>query len=685
MIPFNKYIIEPALRVEPNDRRYLKTITKYIIIYIIISAIIEYIIAVFFKIRLNAIVVPILFMSVFYALYKSILFSIKDTGTSIGLEGDNIERRKRGQGVQKIINSFAVFLNKIPGVIVKIPQIKEPEYDFEPFISIRDDIRTLQVPNVSENRFTVNISIPSPEIDFVDPLAAMCCGWDKMKKLINDFLELISPALEPIKTAIAFIENLVKKVKEVIIDPAVKVFKKSVKYIKKILIPPVLLFLGLIKAINAISDGEIDSFETDVQGFYDSLMKGGRNNLKYYENKLKEYYTYLKSEDDDFYDLKRYKKGEKIKSRAGKHFNKKITAYKMCKLYKKGGVDYVIHCLKKYKNKKFKSYCKKRDEIEKKNRDINKNKLNNEIESELRDLIKKRYDIEENDNNNKTTVSLKGGDPFSDVANAIKMINKVRKLLSDLRRIPPKVERAVGKAKPILKNIGKYALNIVKNIDKILLKFGIIILKMLRFVRALLAWCLKFIILKGIGIIQQAINLVQLLGLIKPSWADTANDVLEVPKIVLMAVVDVLFFPFEDFLLDTKSAVKRIKDMLNSVVDAINSVINAVVSTAESALNTIKEYWEGVKREAENLGKAALNAAENAANETASFVSSWFRGGSTNINYSDNKIIFYIDGNKLILDKSYNKDIDTILLHIWGNLLINPKTKHIKQKTIIYK
>lgn len=691
MIPFNKYIIEPAIRKEDNDPLYLKTLTKYVIIYIIISAIIEYIIAVFFKIRLNAIVVPILFISVFYGLYKSILFSIRDTGTSIGFDGDNIERRKRGQGVKKIINSFSVFLNKIPGVIVKIPKITEPEYNFQPFISIREDIRTLQLKIVNEKKFTVNISIPSPKIDFVDPLAAMCCAWDKMKELINQFIELINPVLDPIKNAMRVITNLVKNAKELIIDPMVNLFYIAVGSLKNILKPPLLLFLGLIQGVNAISDDKMKSEETDVQGFYDSL-KGGRTNLKSYENKFKGYYTYFKSDDDDFYDLKRYKKENKIKSQAGRHFNKKITTYTIYKLYKKGGVDYVIHCLKKYKNKKFNSYCKKRNKTKKKYRDIYNNKLNNDIESELRDLIKKRYDIEENNNNNiKTTFLIKGGISLTDATDklnkAIRMLAKIAKLLRDLTTIPPKLKRALGKAGPILKKIGKYALNIIKNIDKILVKFGKIIFKMLIIVRALLAWYLKFVILKGIGIVQQAINLVQLLGLVKPSWTTTANKVLEVPKIILMAVVDILFFPFEDVLLAIKSVVNTVKNTLNSIVNSIRDIIDDVVNTARSILNKAKEYWEGLKNTAQNLvddiGSALSNTAANVGNTIARTFS--FGGGSTNINYSDNKIIFYIDGNKLILDKSYNKDIDTILLHIWGNLLINPKTKHIKQKTIIYK
>ena len=295
MVQYNKNLINNKTIVSLKYRQLggnifsdLPFIWKVIII-IITLLIIKGIINFGFKLKMHGVIFPIIFGFLGISIYKLLSKHMKVLGLSL-TNNSNSNSAK----IISIINTISDIIYSIPYLVPVIPKIPNPTFDYQPFKGIRNGIQMLRVPiKVDGEDHRLSINFPKLEIPFMDPLAGICCVWDKLKQL----LAVVEKALEGPKKIVEKVFGAIKRVVKKIKDFIMKLVKKIINVVKVITKPIVGLFRVFIKfldyVLNLIDNAEvryvkkqIESARDEIQDFNSGNFVGGNKNNKKDPRKL---------------------------------------------------------------------------------------------------------------------------------------------------------------------------------------------------------------------------------------------------------------------------------------------------------------------------------------------------------------------------------------------------------------
>ena len=185
---------------------YESNILIKLIVLVIVFNIIFKCIELMYKFKLNGVVYPVIFGTIFYQLYITITFHMKKLGLSL----TSVKKKNQGK-IGKILDDIINIIYTFPKLIPQIPRISNPTFKKQPFKGIREGIRILQIPyKFKGDDYKLKVNFPKLEIPFFDPLAGVCCVWSKFEKL----LKLFEKAFEVPKKAIKKIADVFIKMIE---------------------------------------------------------------------------------------------------------------------------------------------------------------------------------------------------------------------------------------------------------------------------------------------------------------------------------------------------------------------------------------------------------------------------------------------------------------------------------------
>ena len=178
MVQYNKNIInnETVNLLRKNNQKggslqtmfYESNIVIKTIVIFILTNLMSNAIELMYRFKLNGVIYPIIFGSVFYNLYVALTFHMKKLGLSL-TENNSKNKLKIAQTIEDIITVIQTF----PKLIPSIPQIPEPRFKKQPFKGIREGIRSLMIPyKFKGDDYRLKINFPKVQIPFIDPL-----GW----------------------------------------------------------------------------------------------------------------------------------------------------------------------------------------------------------------------------------------------------------------------------------------------------------------------------------------------------------------------------------------------------------------------------------------------------------------------------------------------------------------------------
>lgn len=173
--------------------------------------------------KLNGIIYPILLVLIITNLYIISKNSIKAIDNYVA--SGSVEITK---AINKSINLLISSIRSLPNLIPNVPKIPQPDVNKSPFSDVRNNIQQLTINvKIDVNKYKLELTIPSMEFPFINPLAAICCAWEGFKKLlylvynnvIKPFVKLCKKIYNPIKKMILWF-------KKNFIDPIVNFIMK---------------------------------------------------------------------------------------------------------------------------------------------------------------------------------------------------------------------------------------------------------------------------------------------------------------------------------------------------------------------------------------------------------------------------------------------------------------------------
>ena len=630
-----------------------------ILVVSLITIIIYTILSNFFRLKMNGVVFPLIFGYFWYQIYVMLMYHTK----KLGINFSTLSRTRRGP-IRKIIDEFLNIMYSIPKIVPVLPLIEDPTFNDQPFKGLREGIRSLKYPyRFKGENYKLTINFPKLEIPFLDPLAGICCVWEKLEKLIKIVQKAIQPPLKIVKKIFAGIKKLVNFIKNKVIRPILN----SIKGIVGTLIYPIIGLLyvpiGFLEFILAISNSNAIKEQRNkmldiikqLQGFANPGLSGGNlyNTYKtsYEDNEINN--TCIKYSgkhiNDPFYKIEILEHEEEYKEKLTKKKITKMSIFKMYNIQKKrpNGLPKYINA---YKDSKFKSYAKAQFDHKKKdvhnnivdNKGRNHNFIyyNNKIHTyryeEIPDL-KKTYEKIINDNNyvknkgidNYTQYGGGLGDKMRELSEKINFVNKIKKAISDIPKyaniICVLVKVVTNGTRSLGKQIERVAKEIFGPIPEIIKKIG----KLIVFVYKVIEWFINSIIAKGIRIIQAAVELVFKLSLGNLP-ASISTKIFEPIKVIFTTLLSVLKLPFLIYFTTIVEILTDIPRFFNLIADILDTICKVIESIVKSFLKAIiKPAEEAIK----NLRKA-IDAIKNAMKKMK------FWGGSHSISYNSklNKI-----------------------------------------------
>lgn len=609
---------------------YESNILVKLIVLVILFNIIFKCIELMYKFKLNGVVYPIIFGTIFYQLYITLTFHMKKLGLSL----TSVKRRNQGK-IGKIMVDITNIIYTIPKLIPQIPRISNPTFKKQPFKGIREGIRTLQIPyKFKGDDYKLKINFPKLEIPFFDPLAGICCVWSKFEKL----LKLFQKAFEVPKKAIKKIADVFIKIFEGIKKGVCVSIRNIKNLIIKICSPIIGIVLGIIgffKAINKLARGKLDgainklkSFVSSITNFEPNGVKCGggySNNTKYEKNEINDYIiNYNGPCIDHVYhkiDILNYETNYKSKV-----CKKKINKMSIFKIHRKelneknGFINYV----NKYTDRKFKKFQKtKLEEKIKKGFEFKQNTYiykpnfiyyNSAIhdympEHEVDQLKKDLDQIKYNNlhNNNLHNIQKGGG-----LGDALKKLAKLKDIFNNIDKYANIVCVIVNKISDLIKKIGQkindIANKILFGVPKGIKKFG----QLISFIGKIIEWFIRTIIDKGVRIIEAAVELVfnLSLGNLPPA---ISTKIFKPIKAIFTILLTVLKLPFISFfteiiaiLTDIPRLFNTFADSLNTVCSTIRTILKKIVNTLMAPVKALVDSLKAVGRFFKSLGGGSI-------------------------------------------------------------------------------
>ena len=593
-------------------------LVKLIVINILLNIIFTCI-ELMYKFKLNGVVYPVIFGTIFYNLYVTLTFHMKKLGLSL----NSMNKKKKKSVVDDMINILYTF----PKLIPQIPRISNPTFDNQPFKGIREGIRTLQIPyKFKGDDYKLKINFPKLEIPFFDPLAGICCVWSKFEKL----LKLFEKAFEVPKKAIKKIADVFIKIFEGI-KKGVCLAIKNIRYLIIAICSPLIGILygviGFLTVINELSGGKLNGAINKLKDFISGITNfepkgvkcgggGYNNNTKYEKNEINDYIINYKGPCiDNIYnriDILNYETNYK-----NKVCKKKINKMSIFKIHRKelNEKNGFINYINKYTNRKFKKFQKtKLEEKMRKGFEFKQNtnvyKPNfvyynsaihdympaHEVDQLKKDLDQTKYNNLHN-NNNLDNIQKGGG-----------LGDELRKL-SDLKNIFNKIDKnvnivcvIVNTISNLIKKIGQkindIANKILFGVPKGIKKFG----QLISFIGKIIEWFIRTIIDKGVRIIEAAVELVfnLSLGNLPPA---ISTKIFKPIKAIFTILLTVLKLPFISFFTEIIAILTDIPRLFNTFADSLNTVCSTIRTILKNILNTL---MAPVKEIIDKL-KAAVN------------------------------------------------------------------------------
>ena len=670
-----------------------------IVIIGLVIGLIKLFIVNFFRLKLNGVVFPIIFGYLGYQLYTTLTYHMEKIGNAL----NNRDESK----IEYIIINWKKIIYSLPLLVPKIPKIPIPTFNYQPFKGIKKGIQFLRVPiSIDGEDYRLSINFPKLEIPFIDPLAGICCVWEQIKKL----LKLVEKAIEPPKKLVEKMFGGIKKaclfVKDVLI---MRNIKRIVQVVGVVTYPPIGMFMGVIKFFDFIEmmGGDMSGPRGDIQNIIDKLNSfrtgdfiGGNNYANINKNTNKNSKNNRICLNDIFYKINLLNYEDKIDKKADKLISK-MSIYKIYKIQnseKEGLINYV----NKHKKKNFKKFLIRKFRKYK----IGQSKFNYEKKyntKETNEMIKKMkegidnikqstyegYNLEElkikynnvvnNSKKNQYTNLDKygiqygiekglqyGGDPFSDMIDALNIVNILKKAINKIPRIayiPCYIYKFIfDKLKIITNAIGDIQKLIFSKIPVFMQKIKDLIV----YVNDMAKWFVNVVIKKGIGIYEAAIDFVTKIGEALPGGI---GEYIFFPiKIYFQLIIAFLKLPFAEFFFSIVDILTNIPKFFNTVTDAIIKVCNIIGDIMTQVLEALLAPAMAVYRAAKKIYEALTNPFG-------------FGGGGKNL-------IMYNSGLTKILIK--NKNELNLLINTYENLppdkindfYMNKLEKLIKEKHI---
>ena len=344
-----KNVTDNFNNITTNSSNQIKNKGPNIVLLIIIIITSILVLIYFYKLKLHAIIFPLGLMIIFgmvYNLTTNALISGKN------LLDNNKNKKKTNEANESIINLLYYTLLDAPNLVPKFPIIPYPPLDKAPFKNIREGIRSVRINyKIDVDKYKISINIPNIEFDFINPLAAICCAWSYFKNLVEKLIEtVINPFCNFVLNNIYYpIKNTITKFKNTVIDP---------------IIDSIMSLYNMVTNIwNTISNTFMSAFMTiiNILGYVVPSLKDVKTNIE--KNKKAD----KKNKKRKLAEMQAQKiqgmNEMKIKQKAAKKAYNKYA----------GNIKKLIHTQKQkggllkkmndYKNKTYKKYCNKIDNL----------------------------------------------------------------------------------------------------------------------------------------------------------------------------------------------------------------------------------------------------------------------------------------------------------------------------------
>ena len=618
---------------------------KIVIIGLVIG-LIKIFIVTFFKLKINGVVFPIIFGYLGYQLYTTLTFHMKELGLSLTKESNKNESK-----IENIIINWKSIVYSLPLLIPKIPKIPIPTFNYQPFEGLREGIQSLRVPiNIDGENFRLSINFPKLEIPFMDPLAGICCVWEQMKKL----LAYVDKAIEPPKKIVEKIFGAIRKaclfVKDVLI---MRNIKRITQVVGIATYPVIGMFTIVLKFFDFIETlgGNMSTPRRNIQNIIDKLNDfrtgdfiGGNNYATVNNNNFKSGNDMCLN--DIFYKIHLLDYEEKIDKKSD-NITTKLSIYQIYKLQNSRKAGW-IHFVNKHKKKQFKKFLKQKFakykkgsskyNYEKKYQTQETNEMINTMKKTINDIQKSTYDgynLDELKQKYNKVVSNRsnmdkynnwreyigkrgtqyGGGFFQDMLDALNIVKIIR---NAIRKIPRManivcyiVEFVLDKIKIMTDAIGAIQKLIFSKIPVFMQKIKDLIV----YVNEIAKWFTNAVIMKGIGIIKAAIDLVTKIGEALPGGI--GEKIFMPIKIIFKIIIAFLKLPFAEFFFGIVDILTNIPKFFNKMKDgimkicraiqkAMQAVLDAILAPALAIYNAAKAAWEAFKRALTSWGGARI-------------------------------------------------------------------------------
>ena len=574
-----------------------------LIVLVILFNIIFKCIELMYKFKLNGVVYPVIFGTIFYNLYITLTFHMKKLGLSL----TSINNRNQSK-IGRIIDDMVNILYTFPKLIPKIPQIANPTFNNQPFKGIREGIRTLRIPYKFQGQdYKLKINFPKLQIPFFDPLAGICCVWSKFEKL----LKLFEKAFEVPKKAIQKIADVFIKIFEGI-KKGVCLAIKNIKYLIIAICSPFIGILygviGFLKVINKLSGGKVNGAINKLKDFISGIINfepkgvkcgGGYNNTKYEKNEINDYIVNYKGPciDHIYYkiDILNYENSYK-----NKVCKKKINKMSIFKIHRKelNEKNGLIKYINKYTDRKFKKFQKtKLEEKIKKGYEFKQNtniyKPNfiyynsaihdympaHKVDKLKKDLDQLKKDLDQNKYKNLHNIQKGGG-----LGDALRKLSELKNIFNNIDKKVNVICNIVRGISKLIKTIGQkindIANKILFGVPKGIKKFG----QLINFIGKIIEWFIRTIIDKGVRIIEAAVELVfnLSLGNLPPA---ISTKIFKPIKAIFTILLTALKLPFISFFTEIIAILTDIPRLFNTFADSLNTVCSTIEAILKKIVN----------------------------------------------------------------------------------------------------
>lgn len=661
-----------------------------IVIVLLIAVVVYTILYNFFRLKLNGVIFPIITGYIGYQIYASLMYHTKKLG--ISLKGNY---KKKKSPIKKLIDDIMNILYSVPKIVPIIPKIPEPTFNYQPFKGLREGIRSLQYPySFDGNNYKLQINFPKVEIPFFDPLAGICCVWEKLKKLIDIVKKAIKVPRDLVKKLFGGIKKVINGIKNNVIKPIINTIKQLIKKTAGVIVNMLYIPIGFLTAISKLPgansvENEIKKLKDIIQQVQNPSFGGfggggkGASNTVYEENEINDYILDYNGPCvfDPIYKGEIFDYEEIYKQKVAKKKIQKMHVFEMYKIQRKRK-DNLIRYINAYKDYKFKKFAER--QFNKRKQNDYKNKMNKNVykphfiyyntklhgysnDKELKEISDAYYEALKYNAHNEKNVQY-GGNPFSRLRKALGILKKIggffRDLPSKINIICVLVRTITDAIRSIGRKIDSIAKKIFGPIPGFIKKIG----KLIGFVGKIVEWFISSIIAKGFRILEAAIELVFNLSLGNLPAA-ISTKIFAPIKAIFKAILIILKLPFISFFTTIVEILLDIPRFFNVIADGLDLICKIIDGIVRGILNVIKKPFEAMKRAAER----AINALKK------------FGGNNLKLPYTS--------GLEKLLDKhnyelnimiqkkleiQYKNNIDKHYLNKLDNL-INDKKKYIKK------